>query len=69
MNTEKKIPDAETRAKNVERLKQVCLRFDYLNMLLEEASILLEADRIKSPLYIHRREQLKKQVEQWKESP
>ena len=64
MNTEKKIPDAETRARNVARLKEVCVRFDYLNVLLDEAIAIAEADLQKSPLYARRRERLKKQVEQ-----
>lgn len=64
MNTEKKIPDAETRARNVARLKEVCVRFDYLNVLLDEAIAIAEADLQKSPLYVRRRERLKKQVEQ-----
>lgn len=64
MNTEKKIPDAETRARNVARLKEVCVRFDYLNALLDEAIAIAEADLQNSPLYVRRRERLKKQVEQ-----
>jgi hypothetical protein len=64
MNTEKKIPDAETRAKNVARWKEVCVRFDYLNALLDEATAIAEADLQNSPLYVRRRERLKKQIEQ-----
>jgi hypothetical protein len=64
MNTEKKIPDAETRARNVARLKETCVRFDYLNALLDEAIAIAEADLQNSPLYVRRRERLKKQVEQ-----
>lgn len=38
INTEKKIPDAETRAKNVARLREICLQFAQLNMMLAQAS-------------------------------
>jgi hypothetical protein len=64
MNTEIKIPDAETRAKIVARWKEVCVQFDYLNALLDEAIAIAEADLQNSPLYVRRRERLKKQIEQ-----
>ena len=64
MNIGKKIPDAETRARNVARWKEVCVQFDYLNALLDEATAIAEADLQNSPLYVRRRERLKKQVEQ-----
>lgn len=66
MNNERKIPDAETRAKNVARLKEVCLMFDHLNMMLEQASAIAEADLQNSPLYVHRRERVRKQLEMYK---
>jgi tRNA pseudouridine-54 N-methylase len=52
MNTEKIIPDAKTRARNVARLQKVCLEFDHLNMLLEQASAIAEAELQNSPLFI-----------------
>lgn len=54
MKIEKTIPDAETRAKNVERLKEVCLMFDRLNAMLDEASAILEADQKNNPYYLYR---------------
>jgi hypothetical protein len=54
MNIEKTIPDAETRAKNVERWKEVCLMFDRLNAMLDEASAILEAEQKNNPYYIYR---------------
>ena len=66
MNTDKKIPDAQTRAKNVARLREACLQFDQLNMMLAQASAIAEADLQNSPLYVHRRERVKKQLEQLK---
>ncbi|WP_207758826.1 hypothetical protein [Crocosphaera subtropica] len=66
MDMEKKIPDAETRAKNVARLREVCLQFDHLNLILAQASAIAETELQNSPLYIHRRERVKKQLEQLK---
>lgn len=66
MNTDKKIPDAQTRAKNVTRLREACLQFDQLNMMLAQASAIAEAELQNSPLYVHRRERVKKQLEQLK---
>jgi hypothetical protein len=37
MNTEKPIPDAETRAKSVARLKEIGLMFDHVNRILDQA--------------------------------
>jgi hypothetical protein len=66
MNIEKRIPDAETRAKNVARLQEVCLMFDHLNMMLEQASAIAEADLQNSPLYVSRRARVQKQLESYK---
>lgn len=63
MNTERTIPDAETRARNVERWKEVCLMLDRLNLMLEQANALAQADLEKNPLYIHRQEKARKQLE------
>lgn len=62
MNREKTIPDAATRAKNVERLKEVCLMFDRLNAMLDEASAILEAEQKDTPYYQYR--QRKRQEQQ-----
>lgn len=61
MNIEKTIPDAETRAKNVERLKEVCLMFDRLNAMLDEASAILEAEQKNNPYYLYRQAKQKEQ--------
>jgi hypothetical protein len=63
MNTKKNIPDAETRARNVARLREVNLMLDHLNMKLELAQALAEADLQNSPLYVSRRERLCKELE------
>lgn len=67
MNTEKRIPDAETRARNVARLREVCLMFDELNMMLAQASAIAEADLQNSPLYVRRRERVRKQLESYRQ--
>jgi hypothetical protein len=63
MNNQIKIPDAETRARNVARLREVNLMLDHLNMKLELAQALAEADLQNSPLYVSRRERLRKELE------
>lgn len=55
MNSQPKIPDSETRAKSVARWREVCLMFDDLNMLLDEAIALAEADIRNSPINVERR--------------
>lgn len=63
MNTNQKIPDAEVRARNVARWREVCLMLDNLNLLLEQGIAQAEYDLQNSPLYIHRRERVRKQLE------
>jgi hypothetical protein len=40
----RKIPDLETRNRSVSRLKEACLMLDALNMTLDEAISIFEAD-------------------------
>jgi len=63
MNKEKRIPDAETRARNVARLQEVCLMFDELNLMLEQAQAIAEAELQNSPLYASRRRRAKMKLE------
>lgn len=42
MNKQPKIPDAETRARNVESLREVCRGFDAVNLLFDEVIAQLE---------------------------
>jgi hypothetical protein len=63
MNNEKKIPDAETRAKSIARWREVNLMLEDLNMKLAQAQILAEIDLQNSPLYARRRERARKQLE------
>lgn len=63
MNNEKRIPDAETRARSIARWREVNLMLDELNMKLELASAIAELELQNSPLYVRRRERAKKQLE------
>lgn len=67
MNNEKKIPDAETRAKSIARWREVNLMLEDLNMKLAQAQALAEIDLQNSPLYVRRRERVRKQLEALKE--
>ena len=49
-----RIPDPETRRRSVENMREVCRQFDALNLLLDEAIALLEADIRNSPLNVYR---------------
>lgn len=42
MKKQPKIPDAETRARNVESLREVCRGFDAVNLLFDEVIAQLE---------------------------
>ena len=67
MNNEKKIPDAETRARNIARLREVNLMLDHLNMQLEQAMASAEADLQNSPLYASRRRRVEKKLQAYKQ--
>jgi hypothetical protein len=56
MNNEKIIPDAETRAKSVARLKEIALMFDELNKTLDKAIASAEADLLNNPRNRQKRE-------------
>ncbi len=54
MSHQPEIPDAETRKRSVERMREVCRQFDALNLLLDEAIAQAEADIRNSPLTAYR---------------
>lgn len=54
MNDQPRIPDPETRKRWIERMSEICLQFDALNLLLDEAIFLAEADIRNSPLNAYR---------------
>ena len=54
MNDQPRIPDPETRKRWLENMREVCRQFDALNLLLDEAIFLAEADIRNSPLNVYR---------------
>jgi uncharacterized protein YdaU (DUF1376 family) len=62
-NNERKIPDAETRAKTVARWKEINLMLEEFNLLLDQAIAQAEIDKQNSPLYVHRRAKAQKKLE------
>ncbi len=49
-----RIPDPETRRRSIEKMQEVCRQFDALNLILDEAIALAEADIRNSPLNKYR---------------
>ena len=47
MNTQFRIPDPETRARSVANLREACRQLDLLNLKLDEAIALADADLLK----------------------
>jgi hypothetical protein len=47
MNTQCKIPDLETRTRSVANLREACRQLDLLNLKLDEAIALADADLLK----------------------
>jgi hypothetical protein len=54
MNDQPRIPDPETRRLWIERMQEICRQFDALNLMLDEAIFLAEADIRNSPLNVYR---------------
>lgn len=54
MNNQPRIPDPETRKRWIENMREVCRQYDALNLLLDEAISLAEADIRNSPLNAYR---------------
>ncbi len=57
-----RIPDPETRRRSIERMQEVCRQFDALNLILDEAIALAEADIRKSPVNAYRLRKAKQGV-------
>ena len=47
MNTQFRVPDPETRARSVANLREACRQLDLLNLKLDEAIALADADLLK----------------------
>ncbi len=54
MNDQPRIPDPETRRLWIERMSEICRQYDALNLILDEAIALAEADIRNSPLNAYR---------------
>lgn len=54
MNDQPRIPDPETRRLWIERMSEICRQYDALNLVLDEAIALAEADIRNSPLNVYR---------------
>jgi hypothetical protein len=48
------IPDAQTRAQNVARIREANLRLDALNLQLDHLIGMVEAENRKNPVTLHR---------------
>jgi hypothetical protein len=62
MNDQPRIPDPETRKRWIERMQEICRQYDALNLILDEAIALAEADIRNSPLNVYRLEKAKRTV-------
>ena len=63
MNNQPRIPDPETRARSVARMREICLMFDTQKMVLEELIAELEAENRNNPMNVYRREKGKRLIE------
>lgn len=54
MNDGPRIPDPETRKRWIENMREVCRQYDILNLMLDEAIALAEADIRNSRLTAYR---------------
>jgi hypothetical protein len=54
MTSHQIIPDAQTRAQNVARMREANLRLDALNLQLDHLLSIVEAENRKNPVTLHR---------------
>ena len=67
MNNQPRIPDPETRAKSVARLRDICTMFDAQIMVLDELIAQVEAENRNNPLNVSRRNRGKRLLESLKQ--
>lgn len=60
MTQQPRIPDPETKARSVARLREACEMLDALNLFLDDAIAQIEAENRKSPLYAYRLQRAKR---------
>jgi hypothetical protein len=53
MNSQPIIPDAETRARSVARMREICAAFDEQIAVLDRLSTQIEAENQQQPFYIY----------------
>ncbi|MBD2180075.1 hypothetical protein H6S82_09675 [Planktothrix sp. FACHB-1355] len=56
MNQQPRIPDPQTKARTVARLRETCQMLDALNVFLDGAIAQVEAENHRNPLYLRRLE-------------
>jgi hypothetical protein len=54
MTSHQIIPDAQTRAQNVARMREANLRLDALNLQLDHLIAMVETENRKNPVTLHR---------------
>jgi len=64
MNRERTIPDAETRARNVARMRDACRRVDAVTLALDELIAMVEEHNRHSPLTLYRLAKYKGEIVQ-----
>ncbi len=60
MTQQPRIPDPETRARTLARLREACEMLDALNLFMDDAIAHIEAENRKSPLYVYRLQRAKR---------
>lgn len=53
MNNQPRIPDPETRARSIAKMREVCAAFDEQIAVLDQLSAQIEAENQKSPFYLY----------------
>jgi hypothetical protein len=53
MSSQPIIPDTETRARSVARMREICAAFDEQIAILDQISAQIEAENQKQPFYIY----------------
>ncbi len=63
MTNQPRVPDPETRARSIAKLRDICLMFDAQIMVLDELIAQVEAENRNNPVNVYRREKGKRLLE------
>lgn len=63
MTNQPRIPDPETRARTIAKLRDICTMFDAQIMILDELIAQVEAENRNNPFNVYRREKGKRLLE------